>query len=77
MVHGSTAQFLNLQGQTHHRASSLHPNEVNRPRYAQLYIVDTEIAQQQRKEQFDESEPQYRPNRNEWPIILAVRKFFL
>lgn len=72
VVHGSSAQFLSLQGQTYHNASALYPLNNASPRYAQLYIVDTEIAQQQRRELFNQSEANYLPNQIEWPIIQDV-----
>lgn len=69
---GSSAQFLNLHGQLYHRVSSLEPDS-NKPRkYAQLYMVDTDLALAQRLEQFDNMSSNYHPSKRERPIVRNV-----
>lgn len=54
----STARFLNLHGQLYHRAASLHPNANMRPSFAQLYVLDTDIAMRERMDYLNQNNQQ-------------------
>lgn len=42
---------IRIHGQIYHRASHLHPNDENKRRFAQLYIMDSRTANQERIKQ--------------------------
>ena len=48
-----------IHGQVYHRTSALYPNQGDKPRYAQLYILDTQQASRQRSGfiENDETDP--------------------
>lgn len=50
---GNNIRFLKLHGQIYHRASSLHPADGDHPQFAQLYMVDSDIALSERLDQLN------------------------
>ena len=75
MHYGNSAKFLNLHGQLYHRASSLHPNDGTSPKFAQLYIVDSELALRERLQHLNQIQPNqdpWQPTENELTSISQV-----
>lgn len=59
--YGRSARFLNLHGQLYHRASSLHPSQNTHPSFAQLYVLDTEVAMTERMYHLNQVTPNNEP----------------
>lgn len=74
-VSGTTSRFLNLHGQIYHRASSLHAND-GRPKYAQLYMVDSDIALRERIEQLNGVHPEDSTNIPTNPEMAILQEVF-
>ena len=74
MKYGNSAMFLHLHGQIYHRASSLHPNDGLSPKYAQLYIVDSEIALRERMLQLTQTPPNQNPWNPTQDVIVILRQ---
>lgn len=75
LTNRSTARFLNLHGQLYHRAASLLPNANMRPSFAQLYVLDSDIAMRERMDYLNQNNQQPMqevPTQEEKVIISQV-----
>lgn len=54
-IHFNTVgqQVFKICGQVYHNSYALHPNDNDNPKYGQLYIIDNEIANKHRQNQYN------------------------